>query len=87
MSRRDYNLLYDFISQVTIEWWAQIWLYEGFTSWIKYLCANSADDTLDALTQFVSCEYIKAINLDGLASSHPIEVRFKLLSYLYIIIL
>ena len=62
---------------VTMEWWDDLWLNESFASWM-------GDKGVDVLfpewrmwTQFVSQDTNAALSLDGLESSHPIEVPVK----------
>uniref|UniRef100_A0A674P9K5 Aminopeptidase n=1 Tax=Takifugu rubripes TaxID=31033 RepID=A0A674P9K5_TAKRU len=63
---------------VTMEWWTHLWLNEGFASWIEYLCVDHCFPEYDIWTQFVSADYTRALDLDALDSSHPIEVRYRL---------
>lgn len=60
--------------QVTMEWWTHLWLNEGFATWIEYLCVDHTHPEYEIWTNFLSREYASAMNLDALASSHPIEV-------------
>ncbi|XP_061840322.1 puromycin-sensitive aminopeptidase isoform X1 [Nerophis lumbriciformis] len=60
---------------VTMEWWTHLWLNEGFASWIEYLCVDHCFPEYDIWTQFVSADYTRALDLDALDSSHPIEVN------------
>ncbi|TMS23086.1 Puromycin-sensitive aminopeptidase [Larimichthys crocea] len=60
---------------VTMEWWTHLWLNEGFASWIEYLCVDHCFPEYDIWTQFVSADYTRALELDALDSSHPIEVN------------
>lgn len=52
-----------------------MWLNEGFASWIEYLCVDHCFPEYDIWTQFVSADYTRALDLDALDNSHPIEVR------------
>lgn len=56
------------------EWWTHLWLNEGFASWIEYLCVDHCFPEYDIWTQFVSADYTRALDLDALDNSHPIEV-------------
>lgn len=60
---------------VTMEWWTHLWLNEGFASWIEYLCVDHCFPEYDIWTQFVSSDYSRALELDALHNSHPIEVN------------
>lgn len=47
---------------------------EGFASWIEYLCVDHCLPEFDIWTDFVSSDLCRALELDGLKNSHPIEV-------------
>ncbi|XP_030829988.1 puromycin-sensitive aminopeptidase [Strongylocentrotus purpuratus] len=59
---------------VTMEWWTHLWLNEGFASWIEYLCVDHCFPEYDIWTQFITNDYTRALELDALKNSHPIEV-------------
>jgi puromycin-sensitive aminopeptidase len=59
---------------VTMEWWTHLWLNEGFASWIEYLCVDHCLPELDIWTHFITSDYCRALELDSLKNSHPIEV-------------
>ncbi|OWF36627.1 Puromycin-sensitive aminopeptidase [Mizuhopecten yessoensis] len=59
---------------VTMEWWTHLWLNEGFASWIEYLCVDHCFPEFDIWTQFVNQDLGRALELDALHNSHPIEV-------------
>ncbi|XP_044168747.1 puromycin-sensitive aminopeptidase-like isoform X1 [Acropora millepora] len=59
---------------ITMEWWTDLWLNEGFASWIEYLCVDHCFPQWDIWTQFVTTDFSRAMDLDALNSSHPIEV-------------
>jgi puromycin-sensitive aminopeptidase len=60
---------------VTMEWWTHLWLNEGFASYIEYLAVDHIFPEWDIWTQFVYMEHSRALELDGLANTHPIEVE------------
>ncbi|KAL7054858.1 hypothetical protein AAHC03_024486 [Spirometra sp. Aus1] len=60
---------------VTMEWWTHIWLNEGFATWIEFLAIDFCFPDYDIWTLFVSQEYARALRLDELKMSHPIEVE------------
>jgi len=59
---------------VGIEWWDQLWLKEGFATWISFLAVEHLCPQFDIWSQFLVTERICALNLDGLSTSHPIEI-------------
>lgn len=62
---------------VTMAWWNDLWLNEGFASWIEVLAQDQLFPEWEVWTQFVSGHYAYAMELDGLASTHPIEVEVE----------
>jgi len=59
---------------VTMEWWTHLWLNEGFASYIEYLAVDHLFPSWHVWTQFVYMDLGRALELDGLKSTHPIEV-------------
>ncbi len=59
---------------VTMEWWTNLWLNEGFATWMANFVMDKLFPDWDMWTQFVSDDYASAMSLDGLRSTHPIEV-------------
>ncbi|MDB5164065.1 MAG: hypothetical protein JWS12_683 [Candidatus Saccharibacteria bacterium] len=59
---------------VTMRWWTDLWLNEGFASWIEYLAVDHMYPQWDMWTQFVVDELQPAFKLDALENTHPIEV-------------
>ncbi|XP_011165084.1 puromycin-sensitive aminopeptidase isoform X2 [Solenopsis invicta] len=59
---------------VTMEWWTHLWLNEGYASFVEFLCVAHLFPEYDMWTQFVTDTYIRALELDALKNSHPIEV-------------
>ncbi len=62
---------------VTMEWWTHLWLNEGFASWIEYLAVDQLFPEWRMWTQFVYGDLSRALDLDGLENTHPIEVEVK----------
>ncbi|XP_025091662.1 puromycin-sensitive aminopeptidase-like isoform X2 [Pomacea canaliculata] len=62
---------------VTMEWWTHLWLKEGFASWIEYLCVDHCFPEFDVWTQFVTADLGKALTLDAMRNSHPIEIEVR----------
>ena len=59
---------------VTMEWWTHLWLNEGFASFMMYLAVDQLFPEFNIFQQFVSSDYTRAMELDALHNSHPIEV-------------
>jgi len=62
---------------VTMRWWTDLWLNEGFASWIEYLAINELFPSWDMWTQFAVSEQQQALKLDALTNTHPVEVPVK----------
>ncbi|KAK7793608.1 hypothetical protein R5R35_013591 [Gryllus longicercus] len=59
---------------VTPSWWTDLWLNEGFASYVEYLGVNAVEPTWKILEQFVSYDLQNVFALDALESSHPISI-------------
>ncbi len=59
---------------VTMRWWTDLWLNEGFASWMEYLATDHMFPDWQVWTQFVIDEQQPALKLDSLDNTHPIEV-------------
>lgn len=62
---------------VTMEWWSDLWLNEGFATWVGWLAADHLFPEWDIWTEFILDDCQAGLSLDGLRSSHPIEVPVK----------
>lgn len=60
---------------VTPSWWSDLWLNEGFASYIEYIGMNAVEPEWMVLEQFVVHELQNVFGLDALESSHPISVE------------
>ncbi|MEI6237303.1 MAG: M1 family aminopeptidase [Candidatus Saccharibacteria bacterium] len=59
---------------VTMRWWNDLWLNEGFASWIEYMAVDRIFPNWHMWTQFIADEQHAAFRLDALINTHPIEV-------------
>lgn len=62
---------------VTMHWWTDLWLNEGFASYIEYLAVDHLFPKWDIWTQFAYADLGIALRLDGLKNTHSIEVEVK----------
>uniref|UniRef100_A0A8D0HNN1 Aminopeptidase n=1 Tax=Sphenodon punctatus TaxID=8508 RepID=A0A8D0HNN1_SPHPU len=60
---------------VTLRWWNDLWLNEGFASYVEYLGADAAEPTWNIKDLLVSNEMYRVMAIDALASSHPLSFR------------
>ena len=60
---------------VTMEWWSHLWLNEGFATWAGWLAVHALFPEWRVWDQVLVNEQARGLELDGLASSHPIEVE------------
>ena len=58
---------------VTMAWWNDLWLNESFASWMGDKATDALFPDWEVWTQFVSSDTNRALSLDGLRNSHPIE--------------
>ncbi|MFA6386156.1 MAG: M1 family metallopeptidase [Candidatus Paceibacterota bacterium] len=59
---------------VTMHWWTDLWLNEGFASYMENLCIDNLFPNWHVWDLNIADRYAVALKLDSLATSHPIEV-------------
>jgi puromycin-sensitive aminopeptidase len=62
---------------VTMEWWTDLWLNEGFASYMGPKAVDHQFPEWKIWSQYVATEYLTALHDDALISSHPIEIPVK----------
>ncbi|KAG0375070.1 Aminopeptidase 2 mitochondrial [Mortierella sp. AD032] len=62
---------------VTMDWWDYLWLNEGFATWVGNLAVSKFFPEWDNWSYFIADGFQMGLALDGLRSSHPIEVPCK----------
>lgn len=62
---------------VTMSWWTDLWLNEGFASWFEYLALDHLFPEWQMWTQFIVDDQQQAFRSDALEHTHPIEVEVK----------
>lgn len=59
---------------VTMQWWNDLWLNEGFATWIANLAVDNIYPEWKVWEQSAVKEQMTALRLDSLQNSHPVEV-------------
>lgn len=62
---------------VTMDWWDELWLNEGFATWAGWLATEALHPDWDVWAQFVNEGMERALKLDSLRASHPIQVPVR----------
>ncbi|VDD94199.1 unnamed protein product [Enterobius vermicularis] len=62
---------------VTMKWWTDLWLKEGFASFMEYMFVGSNYPEYKIWLHFVNDEMAPGFGLDALRSSHPIEIEIN----------
>ena len=62
---------------VTMAWWDDLWLNKGFASWAKNWSSSVLFPYYRMWDQFITNHLGRVLSLDGLCSSHPIQVPIE----------
>ncbi|XP_028439977.1 aminopeptidase N isoform X1 [Perca flavescens] len=60
---------------VTLRWWNDLWLNEGFASYVEYLGAAHAEPNWNLTDLIVLSDVHRVFAVDALASSHPLSSK------------
>ncbi|KAJ8252138.1 hypothetical protein COCON_G00214500 [Conger conger] len=60
---------------VTLNWWNDLWLNEGFASYVEYLGADHAEPEWGLKDLIVLNDMHRVFAIDALASSHPLSSK------------
>ncbi|XP_022908762.2 aminopeptidase N isoform X2 [Onthophagus taurus] len=58
-------------------WWDDLWLNEGFATFMEYLSVDSVYPELKVMDQFVVHELQGVLTIDALKYSHPVSVKVE----------
>lgn len=59
---------------VTMDWWDELWLNEGFATWASYYAVDRFHPEWDIWLRFISQDMEMTLIRDAMRSSHPIQV-------------
>ncbi|XP_067940049.1 aminopeptidase Ey-like isoform X2 [Watersipora subatra] len=62
---------------VSPTWWDDLWLNEGFATYVEYIGVDFTEPTWQMLDQFVITDVQSTLKADSLATSHPIYVEVQ----------
>ncbi|PHH86097.1 hypothetical protein CDD83_10766 [Cordyceps sp. RAO-2017] len=62
---------------VTMDWWDELWLNEGFATWVGWYAVDHLHPDWQVWAQFVNEGMEAAFRLDGIRASHPIHVPVR----------
>lgn len=62
---------------VTMEWWTHLWLNEGFATYMEHVAVDAIFPEWKIWDHFVFTDHARALALDGLASTHAIEIPVR----------
>ncbi|KAJ3182652.1 Aminopeptidase 2 mitochondrial [Geranomyces variabilis] len=60
---------------VTMDWWSELWLNEGFATFVGWMATDHLFPEWKIWTSFITGDYARGKELDAMKSSHPIEVE------------
>ncbi|XP_029642083.1 endoplasmic reticulum aminopeptidase 1 [Octopus sinensis] len=62
---------------VTLKWWDDLWLNEGFATFMQWIGVKAVEPDFDTNQYIMLRQFISALNKDAFETSHPIENGVK----------
>lgn len=62
---------------VTMQWWEDLWLNEGFASYMEYVGVHAVFPQWNVWEQFAVLDHNRAMGLDSLENTHPIQAEIS----------
>ncbi|MGH0171176.1 UNVERIFIED_CONTAM: hypothetical protein FKN15_060600 [Acipenser sinensis] len=62
---------------VTMEWWNDLWLNEGFATYMEFIATNHLEPSLCAEDQLLITTFYRALEKDSFKTSHPISLPVR----------
>lgn len=62
---------------VTAAWWSNLWLNEGFATFVEYIGSDASNPELQMADQFITSAQREALNFDSGRGSHPIITDYQ----------
>ena len=59
---------------VTMDWWDDLWLNEGFAKYMEYVCMDKIHPDWKLFDKFNCERTMPCMSLDSLKTSHPVMV-------------
>ncbi|KAG0729837.1 Glutamyl aminopeptidase [Chionoecetes opilio] len=77
MYEQMFGLPFPLPKSVTLAWWDDLWLNEGFASYVQYKGAAHVEPGWEMGFQFLSSTLLPVLEDDALLSSHPIILKVE----------
>ncbi|MFH4983015.1 hypothetical protein AB6A40_009724, partial [Gnathostoma spinigerum] len=60
---------------VTMKWWNDLWLNEGFANFMEYVCTDHSHPEWEIMHTFYLSNYVSGMLADGFHSSHAVSTK------------
>jgi aminopeptidase N len=60
---------------VTMKWWSDLWLNEGFAEFMEYKAVDAVEPKWQMLDQFIPFDFVRALHADESRYTHKIAVQ------------